>query len=131
MSDAPDRGPRWRRRLAVALLLLGFLGAVVPALAIGTGFLPDERVYQVDGSKLIPMSFAKAGPAPVECRVTGEAHAVASTPAGLTVSGRGQVTLLFIAPWTSADWLVQHDARWTAVAAAIAIAPLLFLWWRR
>ena len=131
MSDAPNPRARWRVGLAVALLLVGLLGAVIPALAAGTAFLPDERVYQVDGSKAIPMSFAKSAPTPVECRFTGETYSVGPTPGGMTINGRGRVTLSIIAPWTSADWLVLHDARWTSVAAAFAIAPLLFLWWRR
>jgi len=43
MSDASDRRRRWRVRWAVALLLFGLLGAVVPALAAGSRFLPNTR----------------------------------------------------------------------------------------
>jgi hypothetical protein len=132
MSDVQDRRTRRRARWAVALLIIGLLGAVVPALAAGSGFLPIEHIYRVEGSRLIPLSSpGSAGPAPMECRISGDVLATGVNAAGLTVRGSGEAKIMYIAPWTSAVYLVQHDAGWAAAAAAIALAPLLFLWWRR
>src|SRR5262245_17053887 len=137
MSDAPNPRTRHRIRWAIALLLLGLLGAVVPALVSGPRFLSSAAVYLLDDGRtvVIPALTARAAagrPAPMFFKVTGDR--VSANVDGGVLTFTGGSTLTFTSgpsAWTSAADLVTHEPGWTAAAAAIALTPFLFLWWRR
>ena len=114
----------WRGRVAIAVLLLGFAAAVVPGLAAGDGFLrpPGDRLFPWLGP---PYSGTTDG----ECFwVLGEG---VSEDADGVPRARIPTFTLYGPVWPSAAGLVRHNAGWAAAAAAIALTPLLFLWWRR
>src|SRR5262245_56103358 len=134
MSDAPDPRARRRLRWAVVLLLLGFLGAVVLALVAGRGSGAVVYLFAtVDGSTPPPpVVMPTDSPTAQTWRVTGDHLSVDTSDGVLKISG---VTITAksngLRSWTSIFDLVQHDAGWAAAAVAIALAPFLFLWWRR
>jgi len=137
MSD--DAAPRARRRIrwAVALLLVGLLGAVVPALVAGPRFLSSASVYPLaDGRVIVIAGFAgRGGPGPwvpIHYQVTGDRVSAEVEGGVLTIRARGTITVTSSpSAWTSAADLVTHEPGWTAAAVAIALTPLLFVWWRR
>ena len=128
MSEDADVRAKRLVRWAVAVLLLGLVVALVPGLAAGEGFvravdfrihlsLPQPGEFVSDGWVEV------AGP-----NEAGGSFSFETTPYSST-KPPPNVTLVQICG-TRASTLVRDELSWTAAAAALAIAPLLFAWWR-
>jgi MFS superfamily sulfate permease-like transporter len=113
MSDAPAPRARRRGRWAVALLLVGFVGAFVPGLVAGERFVCSDPKWDHFNYFIEDMSDA------TDPLVGGTSH-----PAF------GNLVLVPSPPKSLLD-LVQTDPSWAVAAATLLIAALLFLWWRR
>lgn len=111
-----DAAPRWRSRLAVALLLLGLVVAFVPGLIAGDEFLwstATRKVLFTNGKvvRTYVVDFATATPGP-------------SGPTRI-------VGLSFLIYPTSLVELATTDIAWASSLVALGVAAGLFVWWRR
>jgi hypothetical protein len=135
MSDAPDPRVRRRIRWAVALLLLGLLGAAIPPLVAGSGSRTVVYLFTTGNrpTAASPVVLTTDLQPSEVLRVTGDDVFVDTKGGVLNVRGGAQFTITTsgVPRWTSVVDLVQHDAGWAAAAVSIALAPFLFLWWRR
>jgi hypothetical protein len=135
MSDGVDPRARRRGRWAIVLLLIGLLAAVVPALVAGSRSRTVVYLFRTGNGSTPPRAIVMTtdSPTPEIYRVTGDDLSVDTNDGVVRIRGSANLALTTtgMPPWTSVVDLVQHDAGWAAAAASIALAPLLFLWWRR
>lgn len=97
-----------RMRWAVALLVLGLVVAIVPSVVSGVRFVRAVIVWSIP---------ATSGQWRGRWRDVCDEHGF--HPFGPFPEG------------TSAIDLIRSDTAWAVVAAALALVPLLFGWWRR
>jgi len=131
--------PTRRTLCAHLLLLVGLAVAVAPGLTAGQDFAPrsPRRVFSSFASIRVQVAATPVGAGTAKPVVwfhtvrAPDSSAPAAGSVGPAAAQPFSLTYFWQPLSPTAVDLVQSDAGWAAAAVSIALAPFLFLWWRR